>query len=641
MSLLTFSDVCLEFGDQPLLKQASFTLEAGERVCLIGRNGVGKSSLLKLIAGHIEADRGDIHRQDGALISELEQQLPPASDLSVYDYVEGGLAHHKALQDEYERLAGGPLDKRGLKQLERLQQIIEARGSWHLDQHVESTLSELDLPATQTLAQLSGGWRRRVALGRALVNRPDILLLDEPTNHLDLSTIAWLERKVRDFPGSVLFVTHDRALLQSLATRILELDRGTLTSWPGDYQNYLVRKEKWLEEEDRHHALFDKKLAAEEVWIRQGIKARRTRNEGRVRALEAMRAERAGRLRRAGKAEMIVANAEKSGRKVIEARNISHGYDGRLLIKNFSTTVVRGDRIGIVGNNGVGKTTLLGILLGELTAQQGSVKLGTNLEVGYFDQLRAPLQPERSVADNVSDGRDFISINGKDQHIISYLQSFLFTPARARSPVKALSGGEANRVILARLFTRAANLLVLDEPTNDLDVETLEVLEQRLIEFDGTLIVVSHDREFLDNVVTSTLVFEPHGEVREYVGGYQDWLARGRRLAVADEPVEPHSTECTSLPEPDAPAAVSGSKGSAVPDRTKKLSYKLQRELEGLSARIETLETQVKSLQTRTLEADFYRQEYANTQAVLDELETTEAELESTITRWAELESGA
>ena len=630
MALVRFTDVCLEFGDQPLLQEASFSLEPGERVCLIGRNGAGKSSLLKLVAGHLEADRGEIYRRAGTRIGELEQQLPSASDIRVYDYVAGGLAGLKAMRNAYERRTAADLDSRALKELERLQRDIEAQGGWHMDQQVESILSELDLPGTQPLAQLSGGWRRRVALGRALVNRPDILLLDEPTNHLDFNTIAWLEQTVRGFPGSVLFVTHDRALLQSLATCILELDRGALTSWPGDYQNYLVRKEKALEDEERHKALFDKKLAREEVWIRQGIKARRTRNEGRVRALEALRSERAQRLQRAGKAEISVTSAERSGRKVIEARNVTHGYDGRTLIRNFSVTIMRGDRIGIIGNNGVGKSTLLGILLGEIIPQNGSVKSGTNLAVGYFDQLRSTLDPERSVADNVSDGREFITVNGKERHIISYLQSFLFPPQRVRSPVKALSGGEANRVILARLFARAANLLVLDEPTNDLDVETLEVLEQRLVEFDGTLIVVSHDRAFLDNVVTSTLVFEPEGQVGEYAGGYRDWLTKNRRLALADGPGD--TTTRPARPATPAPATSH--------TRTRKLSYHLQRELDALPDRIESLETCVETLQAQTLAGDFYTLDHTTVRSVLDELSTAQTELEDAIARWAELEEG-
>jgi ATP-binding cassette subfamily F protein uup len=442
----------------------------------------------------------------------------------------------QALLDEYHRRSREELDPAGLRQLEELHRQIDTHGGWHIEQRVDATISELSLPADKSMHELSGGWRRRVALARALVQKPDLLLLDEPTNHLDIVTIQWLEDIVRSYDGCVMFITHDRAFLNRLATRIVEIDRGKLTSWPGDFKNYLRRKEESLEAESRANARFDKKLDQEEIWIRQGIKARRTRNEGRVRALMQMREERAKRQSPTRGARIYIEEAEQSGRKVIRAKNVTYRFGDEPLIENFSIKIMRGDRIGILGNNGVGKTTLLRLLLGDIEPQSGTIKHGTNLEVGYFDQLRETLDEEKSVADNVGGGRTYIKLNGKDRHIIGYLKGFLFSPKRSVTPVKALSGGERNRIILAKLFTKAANFLVLDEPTNDLDMETLEVLEQRLTDYSGTLIVVSHDREFLDNVVTSTIVFEENGELREYVGGYSDWLRQGKALAEVDDP---------------------------------------------------------------------------------------------------------
>ena len=627
MTLVRFDEVSLEFGDQRLLDKAEFAIQSGERVCLIGRNGAGKSSMFNLITGKVLPDHGEVLRKADICISQLDQALTGELEQSVYEFVASGLAELQALCDAYQRMSGEALDQKGLKALEELQHRIEAHGGWHIDQRVETVLTELNLPAERRLKALSGGWRRRVALARALVSQPDLLLLDEPTNHLDLSTIEWLENKVSAFPGSVLMITHDRAYLQRLATRIVELDRGRLTSWPGNYGDYLRRKEKSLEDEARQNALFDKKLAQEEAWVRQGIKARRTRNEGRVRALAAMREARAQRLNLQGKARIHVDDATPSGRKVVEASDVTHAFGEQPLIEGFSIKVMRGDRIGIIGNNGVGKSTLLRILLGELTPRGGSVKLGTNLEIGYFDQLRAAVDPEKTVADNVGDGRDFIKIDGKDRHIITYLNGFLFSAKRAMTPVKALSGGEVNRVILAKLFTRATNLLVLDEPTNDLDVETLEVLEARLVQYDGTLVVVSHDREFLDNVVTSTLVFEDDGQIREYVGGYSDWLRRGKRLAELDNPY-------TSASRERKPARAARDK-----TRRNKLSYKLQLELNTLPDRIKQLEQEVESLQEQTADTDFYRQSHEQVRVVLDTLTSTQKELDELIERWVELEA--
>ena len=492
MSLLRFEDIRLEFGEQIILRDAEFSIESGERVCLIGRNGAGKSTTLKLISEEIEADQGAIIAQEGLIVSQLHQNLPDAMDLPVRDVILSGLGAIDALLQQYKEMSAKPLDKQGLSDLETLHAKIDSHDGWQIQQRVDATITDLNLPADKKMNELSGGWRRRVALARALVQKPDLLLLDEPTNHLDIATIKWLEDRIYSYPGAVLFITHDRAFLQRLATRIVEIDRGKLTSWPGDYDNFLRRKEKSLEDEETANARFDKQLSDEEVWIRQGIKARRTRNEGRVRSLQKMREEVAGRIKQDDKARIHIEEAEQSGRKVIRAKNISYSYGDEHVIQDFSIKIMRGDRIGLIGNNGVGKTTLLRLLLGKLEPQSGTIKHGTNLELGYFDQLRQTLDLEKSVAYNVGEGRTYITLNGKERHIVGYLKGFLFTPKRSGMPVKALSGGERNRVILAKLFTRAANLLVLDEPTNDLDIETLEVLEKRLCDYTGTFRIRLH-----------------------------------------------------------------------------------------------------------------------------------------------------
>ncbi len=628
MALVSFEDVSLEFGEQPLLIHAHFAIEPGERVCLIGRNGAGKSSMLKLITGQYQQDHGDVRRQSNIRISQLEQSLLEELDETVYDFVSSGLAELQNLIDLYRRRSREQLDKTSLLELEDLQHRIETQGGWHLDQRIETMLTDLNLPAERRLREISGGWRRRVALAQALVCNPDLLLLDEPTNHLDLSTLQWLENKVDGFPGSVLFITHDRAFIQRLATRIVELDRGRLTSWPGDYRNYQVQKVKALEDEVRHRALFDKRLAHEEAWIRQGIKARRTRNEGRVRALTVMREEYNRRVKPQSKARITVEEADRSGRKVIELRNITHGYKDEPLIRDLSLKIMRGDRIGLIGNNGVGKSTLLRIMLGEIVPNRGTVKLGTNLKIGYFDQLRRELDPEKTIAQAVGDGSDYVKVNGRDCHVIGYLKGFLFTAKRAMTPVKALSGGECNRIVLARLFTRPTNILVLDEPTSDLDVETLEVLEARLSEYEGTLVVVSHDREFLDRVVTSILVFEDAGKVQAYAGGYSDWLRRGRSLTETDNPKR------TRLPR----GPTSDSKDEKG-NQGKKLSYKLKLELEQLPDKIEALEKEVADLEEQTVHPDFYTQPFDKVQPVLDRLTGKQSELEQAIERWSELET--
>ena len=626
MTLLRFDDVSLDFGDQMILRNAELSIEGGERVCLIGRNGAGKSTTFKLITGQLEADHGEIIAKQDLIVSQLEQTLPEALDLPVTEVIRSGLTQIEALLEEYARKSKLDLDRNGLRELEELHTKIDAHDGWHLDQRVETTITDLKLPADKKMNELSGGWRRRVALAKALVQKPDLLLLDEPTNHLDIATIRWLEDRIYAYEGSVIFITHDRAFLQRLATRIIEIDRGKLTSWPGNYANFLRRKEKVLEDEIVAEDKFDKKLAEEEAWIRQGIKARRKRNEGRVRALMKMRDEREERIARESKARIHIEEAEQSGRKVIRARNVSYSYGDEEVIRNFSVKIMRGDRIGLIGNNGVGKTTLLRLLLGELEPQTGTVKLGTGLEVGYFDQLRQELDLEKSVAYNVGEGRTYIKLNGKDRHVIGYLKGFLFSPKRSEMPVKALSGGERNRVILAKLFTRPANLLVLDEPTNDLDVETLEVLEQKLCEYAGTLIVVSHDREFLDNVVTSTIVFEEDGKLQEYAGGYSDWARRGHALAVTDNPYE----------EEERKRAAAERRKNRKPT---KLSYKDQRELDELPAEIEGIEAEISALQAAIAAPDFYTQDAELVQSKLQELAATERRLEERMDRWSELET--
>ena len=627
MTLVRFDEVSLEFGDTPLLVEANFAIEAKERVCLIGRNGAGKSSMLKMIAHELQPDHGEIQWKTNLRISTLEQNLLESSNELVKDVVLHGLTDQQKLIDQYNDLSKKDLDKQELNELHELQQLIDACGGWQLEQHVETIMTQLQLPGEQRLNEISGGWRRRVALGKALVSQPDLLLLDEPTNHLDISTIEWLEHHVRGYQGSVIFITHDRTFLQKLATRIIEIDRGKLISWPGNYNNYLKLKEKAIEEEETSNKLFDKKLAQEEVWIRQGIKARRTRNEGRVRALKAMREERAKRIKRESSARIHLETAEKSGRKVITARNVSHGYDGRTLIKDFSLKVQRGDRIGLIGNNGVGKSTLLKILLGEITPIKGTVKLGTNLEIAYFDQLRQDLEFNKTIAENIGEGKDYLTLNGKQRHVIGYLKNFLFSPKRAMTPVKALSGGERNRVILAKLFTKPANLLVLDEPTNDLDVEMLEVLEQRLVEFTGTLILVSHDRDFLDNVVTSILVFEEDGGLQEYIGGYKDWLRRGKQLLETDTPKGQ-----------DLRNDVANNSDKVEEKKPNKLSYKFQRELNELPTRIEELEKFIEDLTVKVENPNFYNKPYDETSEVLEQLSEAQQKLDKAIERWSELE---
>ncbi len=623
MALLTLRGVRISYSGPAILDGVDLKIDAGERICLIGRNGAGKSTFMKVITGEITADEGEIVRRQGLKIAYLTQEVPHDLSGTLYDVVASGLPQG-ALVAQYHQLSQKlGEDASLLKQLERLQQELEASGGWAMQQQVDTVLSRLDLPAEADFGSLSGGMKRRVLLARALVNEPDLLLLDEPTNHLDIDAIRWLEEFLLNYRGALLFITHDRALLEKLATRIIELDRGQLSSWPGDYQTFLRRKQEALEAEANQNAEFDKKLAQEEAWIRQGIKARRTRNEGRVRALKAMREEYRARRERGGTAKLqLQETGERSGKLVIEVENISYRYADHPIVQNFSTTLMRGDKVGIIGPNGVGKTTLLRLLLGQLEPQQGRVKLGTKLEVAYFDQYRAQLNEEASVLDNVSDGRTSITVNGQPRHVISYLQDFLFSPQRARTPAKALSGGERNRLLLAKLFTKPANVLVMDEPTNDLDMETLELLEELLIDYQGTLLLVSHDRAFLNNVVSRSLVFEGEGRIGDYVGGYDDWLRQR-----PSEP-KPQTGQAKTTPKEKKPAA-----------RTKKLSYKDQRALEELPGTIEKLEQEIEQLHATLSEPDFYSRDIKEQSAIQEQLATTEATLEEAFERWEELEA--
>jgi len=625
MPLVTLQDIYLSYGQPPLIDHINLVIERGERVCLIGRNGAGKSTLLKILTGQITADDGVLKRTAGVKIAQLEQSVPEDAQGSVFDVITQGLGAEGELAKRYHHLIlelGNDPSDQTMRDLEECQSELDRVNGWDINQRVESIITKMDLDADVDIASLSGGYKRRVLLARALVCDPDLLLLDEPTNHLDIDAIQWVEQFLLKWEGSLLFISHDRRFMDNLATRFIEIDRGQLAEFNCNYATYLQRKEEILEVEDRQNALFDKRLSQEEVWIRQGIKARRTRNEGRVRALESMRREYADRRKRQGTARMDIQQADRSGKIVAEADNISFAFEGdqQPVVRNFSTLIQRGDKVGFIGRNGVGKTTLIKLLLSELTPQQGSIKTGTNLNVAYFDQYRSALDEEKTVQDNVSGGRDMLEIGGKPKHVISYLQDFLFAPDRCRQPVKALSGGERNRLLLAKLFTQPSNVLVLDEPTNDLDIDTLDLLEELLIDYKGTIILVSHDRAFLNNVVTSTLVFEGNGNINQYIGGYDDWL-RQRKTE------QPASSQ--------QPSKVQAKTATA----SKKLSYKDQRELDNLPLEIESLETQIAEISELISQPDFYkgdRTETAKTETSLSELQQ---QLSHCYERWESLEN--
>jgi len=618
--MLRLKDAELHFGHKIILDQVSLQFERGERVCLLGRNGEGKTSLLNVLQHQVPLDAGTLQHDDGLVIRALMQAVPQDITGSVFDVVLQGLGEMGALLAEYEQVSHQLVDHPELmSKLETLQHQIETKQGWQLQQRAQTTLSTLHLDGMAQFDALSGGWKRRVLLAQALVAEPDVLLLDEPTNHLDVKAIEWLETFLPSYPGCLVFITHDRAFMQTVATRIIELDRGHLFAFEGRYQDFLRHKAERLATEEKHNALFDKRLAQEETWIRQGIKARRTRNEGRVRALQKMREERRQRVGQQGKATLTLNTAERSGKVVVEALDIACQRGDKTLFADVDVTIVRGDRIGVIGPNGCGKTTLLDCLLGRLTPSAGSIKLGTKLEIAYFDQLKNTLVDDQTAQDNVGEGSEYIELNGNKKHILGYLQDFLFTPERARQPIGKLSGGERSRLLLAKLFSKPSNVLVLDEPTNDLDVETLELLEALLADYSGTVLLVSHDRAFLDNVVTSTLVFEQR-QVNEYVGGYQDWLWQ----RVIDKP------QATSKPKVDKPKKTSN-----------KLSYKDQRLLESLPARIETLEQEMDALQQTMATTDFYQRPAEEIKAQQTALAQKEQELEQAFADWESLETNA
>lgn len=623
MPLVTMQDVFLSYGQPPIIDHLDLVIEPNERVCLIGRNGAGKSTLMKIITGQITPDEGSIKRASGVKVAQLEQSVPQETSGSVFDVVAQGMGAEGELVKTFhhliQQLNTDPSPK-VMNAYEDCQAELDRVNGWDINQRVESIITKMELDPDVDISSLSGGYKRRVLLARALVCDPDLLLLDEPTNHLDIEAIQWVEQFLLKWEGSLLFISHDRRFMDNLANRFIEIDRGKLQDYNCDYSTYLVRKEENLEIEDRQNALFDKRLSQEEVWIRQGIKARRTRNEGRVRALESMRRERADRRNQLGTARMDIQQAEKSGKIVAEATNVSFAFDdGKAVVKNFSTLIQRGDKVGFIGRNGVGKTTLIKLLLGELTPQQGSIKTGTNLNIAYFDQYRSALDEEKTVQDNVSGGRDMLEIGGKSRHVISYLQDFLFAPERCRQPVKALSGGERNRLLLAKLFTQPSNILVLDEPTNDLDIDTLDLLEELLIDYKGTVILVSHDRAFLNNVVTSTLVFDGSGTIEQYIGGYDDWL-RQRKTEQAVKVATPKAqTKSTTA--------------------SKKLSYKDQRELDGLPAQIEQLETQISATSELISQPGFYQSDRSTTEAIENQLASAQKQLAESYARWELLEN--
>ena len=641
MPLLRLDKASLNFGTHVLLDEVDFEIKRGARIGLLGRNGAGKTTLMKVIEGIMGLDGGERWLRPGVKVAWLEQSLPDADEQTVYDLVADGLAEVGDLLKQYHHLTSNYEDA-DMAQLERVQSALEAKDGWSLSQKVDTVISQLDLPADKLMKELSGGWRKRVALARALVREPELLLLDEPTNHLDIPASEWLEKQLQDYHGALMLITHDRSFLQNVANKIVELDRGHLYQFEGTFERFLRYRAEQLAAEESANKLFDKKLAEEEVWIRQGIKARRTRNEGRVRALEAMRKERGERRVQQGKANFQVSSAERSGKIVAELSEITQRFGDKLVINKLSTTVMRGDRIGLVGANGAGKSTLLKILLGQLQPTEGKVKLGTKLEVAYFDQLREHLDLEKNLIDNVCGGQEYIEIGGKRKHAISYLSDFLFTPDRIRTPAKALSGGEQNRAILAKVFSRPANILVLDEPTNDLDIETLELLEDLLLGFDGTVLLVSHDRKFMDNVVTSIMVFEEDSHVREYVGGYSDWVRHGGNLSDFAAPQAGPSKDAVAKTIGGSAAAASAQPaaglGAPQPAPKKKLSYGEKRALESALKRIDELEAQQAKLEALISDPTFYEGESSQVNETLKEVASVAEALAQAYADWEALE---
>ncbi|BBH13054.1 ABC transporter ATP-binding protein [Chromobacterium haemolyticum] len=633
MALITVEKACLAFGHHALLDNVDFALEPGEVVGLIGRNGAGKSSLLKSVAGAVALDDGRVNIKGDVKVAYVPQEPELAPEHTVFEAVAEGLGDLKSLLTEYHQvthqLTQADADhEQTLTRMEHIQHELEARGGWQFDALISSTLSHLNLNPDARISELSGGWKKRVALARALAAKPDVLLLDEPTNHLDVSAIEWLETLIKSYGGSVLLITHDRRFLDNVATRIVELDRGILRSYPGSFSSYHVRKAEELAIEEEQNRIFDKFHAQEEVWIRKGIEARRTRNEGRVRRLEAIRRERSARRERVGQVNFQLNAGERSGKLVAELEHISKGFEGKTLIRDFTTRILRGDKIGLIGPNGAGKTTLLKLILGQLDADSGSVKQGSKLEIAYFDQFREQLDEDSSVADIISQGNDFVEVGGVKKHVMSYLEDFLFSPQRARSPVRSLSGGERNRLLLARLFTRPANVLVLDEPTNDLDIDTLELLEDVIAQYSGTVFLVSHDRAFLDNVVTQVIAFEGNGRLEEYPGGYQDWIDTKARMAAMKPAEKPREAAAPQEKAKDKPKSARN-----------KLSYNETRELAALPDEIAALETEQASLNQQLLDPNCYRDTPKEAIAWQRRVEEIDELLMDKLARWEELES--
>ncbi|MDP2564644.1 ABC transporter ATP-binding protein [Pseudoalteromonas marina] len=632
MDLIRISKAQLAFGTHALLNNADAVIESGERVCIVGRNGAGKSTLLKVLDGQVILDDGEINQLGGLKISRLEQDPPKGASGTVFDYVAQGMPEIANLLIDYHHVSNElqtECTDQLLNKLERLSNKLEAADGWRFDSRIQLVLTKLELSPDAKLESLSGGWLRKVALARALVSEPDLLLLDEPTNHLDMTSVMWLEQFLKDFKGGIVFISHDRAFIRAIATRILDLDRGKLISYPGDYATYLEQKAHDLKVEESQNALFDKRLAEEEAWIRQGVKARRTRNEGRVRELKQLRNERKQRVDQVGKTDFNIETADRSGKLVFEAKHLSHAFKEKTIVSDFSTLVMRGDRIGLVGPNGVGKTTLLKLMFGDLAPDSGETKQGVNLEFAYFDQYREKLDEEATVQDNVAEGKQEVMMGGRSRHVLGYLQDFLFPPARARTPVKALSGGEKNRLLLAKLFLKPSNILVLDEPTNDLDIETLELLEDIINQYQGTVIIVSHDREFIDNTCSSVWAFEGNGKVTDIVGGYSDYEAYVSYLAEQEkQAVQPAAKKVEKQPTPAAKPAA----------KTNKLSYKLKLELEQLPNKMEQLEADVEAQQNVVGDPDFFKQDSAITTKALNHLAQLESDLEAAFERWEELE---